>query len=386
MQLFGEFWFFAWLGVLSIPAIILGIKERPINIYGFAVTLLFILFAMRGNRSALIYLLFFCIFETLIVRIYIWARRRMGRNKWIYYIFLSLSIVPLLLNKFDTGMSEDVHIFGFLGISYMTFKVAQIIIETYDGIIKEISITEMLYLMLFFPTITSGPIDRSRRFHEDMVRFISKNEYLDMLGDGIYCLIRGLVYKMVFGTGLYAVIQWFGMGRDPMSVIIYFYAYGTYLFFDFAGYSLMAIGAGKIFGVNIPTNFNAPFKSRDIKEFWDRWHITLSHWLRDYLFSRITMKMIASGRTKNKLVIATTAFMINMCVMGVWHGIESYYIAYGLYHGILLSACEIVQKKSKFYRKHRKERWFILAETIITFHLVMLGFMIFSGRLNILLF
>lgn len=176
------------------------------------------------------------------------------------------------------------------------------------------------------------------------------------------------------------------MGRDPMSVIIYFYAYGTYLFFDFAGYSLMAIGAGKIFGVNIPTNFNAPFKSRDIKEFWDRWHITLSHWLRDYLFSRITMKMIASGRTKNKLVIATTAFMINMCVMGVWHGIESYYIAYGLYHGILLSACEIVQKKSKFYRKHRKERWFILAETIITFHLVMLGFMIFSGRLNILLF
>ena len=84
----------------------------------------------------------------------------------------------------------------------------------------------------------------------------------------------------------------------------------------------MAIGASYIFGVRTPENFNAPFVSKDIKEFWNRWHMTLSFWFRDFLFSRITMALVRTRKIKNKLVIASIAFMINMFVMGVWHGLE----------------------------------------------------------------
>jgi len=113
--------------------------------------------------------------------------------------------------------------------------------------------------------------------------------------------------------------------------------------------------------------------------------MTLSFWFRDFLFSRITMALVRTRKIKNKLVIATIAFMINMFVMGVWHGLELNYIVYGLYHGVLLSACEIFQKKSKFYKAHKKDKWLIGVSWFITLHLVMFGFFIFSGRLGILL-
>ena len=114
--------------------------------------------------------------------------------------------------------------------------------------------------------------------------------------------------------------------------------------------------------------------------------MTLSFWFRDFLFSRVTMSLVRSRKIKNKMAIASVAFMINMFVMGVWHGLESNYIVYGLYHGVLLSLCEIFQKKSKFYKAHKKDKWFIALSWFITFNLVMLGFFIFSGRLGILLF
>jgi len=178
---------------------------------------------------------------------------------------------------------------------------------------------------------------------------------------------------------------WFGMTSDLKAALIYMYTYGAYLFFDFAGYSLMAIGISYIFGIRMPDNFRFPFISKDIKEFWDRWHITLSHWFRDFVFSRITMNLIRHRVFKNKLTTASVAFIINMGLMGLWHGLTIYYIMYGLYHGILLSLTEIFQKKSKFYKKHKKDRMFILFEWFITFNLVMFGFFIFSGRFTELL-
>ena len=387
MQLFEDTSFFILLILTAIPAIVLGVHERPIRRYGFAVSILFVVLSMYKKPSGLLYLAAYCLLEWALIKGYVRIRTAGGRDTFVYRLFLALSLTPLVLYKVTVSplLQGAPHIFGFIGISYMTFKTAQMIIEIYDGIIREASSFELLYLLLFFPAVTSGPIDRSRRFCSDIERVIPKDEYLSMVGDGIYMLFKGLMYKSVFGAGCYALLQWFGMGRDTKSVLIYMYMYGFYLFFDFAGYSLMAIGASKIFGVNTPANFNAPFISKDIKEFWDRWHITLSHWFRDYLFSRITMAIISSRKTRNKLLIAGTAFMINMGVMGLWHGLEWHYIAYGLYHGILLTGCEIYQKKSKFYRKHKKNRIFIAVEILITFHLVMFGFLIFSGRLGALI-
>ena len=380
MELFSDLSFFLWLIALSIPAVILGILEKPLKYYGFCVTLVFLWLAMGASPAALMYLAGFCVFEFLLAKIYLALRRKFGRKAGIYRLCLVLSIAPLAANKILALTENPYHILSFLGISYMTFKAAQIIIEIYDGVIQEVRGFDFFYLMLFFPSVLSGPIDRSRRFGEDINRVIPRAEYLELVGEGLFRIFLGLLYKVVIAALFYTAMTRLGMRSNIGSALIYMYSYGFYLFFDFAGYSHMAIGTSYLFGVRMPENFRAPFVSKDIKEFWDRWHITLSHWFRDFIFSRVTMLMIKHKVFRNKLATASTAFMINMTVMGFWHGITPSYILYGVYHGVLLSLTEVFQKKSKFYKKHKKDRAFQLVSWFVTFQLVMFGFFIFSGR------
>lgn len=382
MQLLGDFYFFGCAAAVAVPAVILGIRERPIKYYGMLATLFFIWMSMGENIPALIYLTVYCVFEFTLTKTYIKLRGKYGRNEKLYYLYLFLSLLPLMVSKIS-GVFE-LHIFAFLGISYMTFKSVQIIIEIYDGIIKGITTFDFFYLLLFFPTVSSGPIDRSRRFGQDVDNIIPKEEYLDMVGKGIYKILLGMIYKFVFASIFYQSMTWLGLKLTMTASFIYMYSYGFYLFFDFAGYSLMAVGLSYIFGVNTPGNFNKPFVSKDIKEFWDRWHITLSHWFRDFVFSRIMMRMIKSGKIKSKLTRASMAFIINMTIMGAWHGLSFHYILYGVYHGVLLAITEVYQKKSKFHKKHKKEKWYLFISWFITFNMVMFGFFIFSGRFTLL--
>ena len=385
MQMFTDHSFFVWLAALSVPAFLLGVFEKQIKYYGMAVSAFLLWVVLGHDERALGWLILFCLVEYAIIRVYLQVRTKGGRKKLPYWFFLILSISPLIAYKMMTLTGNPHHILGFLGISYMTFKVAQIIIEIYDGIIKEISAFEYAYLMLFFPTVTSGPIDRSRRFCGDLHRKPSRAEYLELAGSGVYKILLGMVYKIVIASILYFFMNTFGMGRDPFSVLIYYYTYGFYLFFDFAGYSLMAMGAGYMFGIQVPENFRRPFVSRNINDFWNRWHITLSHWLRDYVFSRVTMDLMRTRLRRYRLAIAVIAFMINMLLMGCWHGLTLSYIAYGLYHGVLLSLYEILRTKSGTYKKFSKKKWFALIEWFITLHLVLFGFFIFSGRLVLLM-
>lgn len=381
MQLFQDNNFFILLAVFSIPALIMGYFEKPLRIYGFAVSLVFLWLVMGGNHRALVYLAVFLLWEIVEAKIYLKVRKKYGRNRKLYYLFLILSLLPLILNKYDHATGGVLHWFGFLGISYMTFKSAQVIIQIFDGQIKEVESFPYVYMMIFFPVITSGPIDRSMRFRDDMYRVIPRQEYMDMAGQGLFKIVLGVVYKVVIAAGFYQLEIRLGHGLDLKGALIYMYTYGFYLFFDFAGYSLMAVGASYLFGIKTPDNFNKPFISVDMKDFWDRWHITLSHWFRDFVFSRVTMNLIRSRKIKSHLTIAVIAFFINMGLMGIWHGTEPYYIAYGLYHGMLLSVTEVYQKKSKFHKKHKKEKWYRFVSGVITFNLVMFGFFIFSGRI-----
>ena len=329
MQLYGENIFFISLAVILVPAFILGYCEKPLKHYGMAATVFFVVMTMKDKPQALLYMLCFVWYEYILAQIFLRITTGEHGSRFAYPAFLGLSILPLTLHKILIAMNGNAGILAIIGISYMTFKAAQIIIEISDGIIKELKPDEYIYLMIFFPTLLSGPIDRSRRFEEDIRRTIPREEYLEMAGNGLLKILLGMVYKL---------------------------------------------------GVKVPDNFNKPFLSKDIQEFWNRWHITLSHWLRDYVFSRITMDLIRSGKVKDKLTIASIALMINMLIMGCWHGLTGYYILYGLYHGVLLVLFEIIRKKSAFYKKHKKDKWFIAASWFVTLHLVLVGFFIFSGR------
>lgn len=378
MTFFGDFTFFGYLLLAIVPAIILGLLEKPLKYYTLFVSIAFILAIFIPKPTQLLYLGLYYILESILVKLYLYLRTRYGRIQWTYRVFLLLTLAPLLISKFSGLISYTV--FGFLGISYLTFRIVQIIIETYDGVITKIPFMEFTSYLLFFPSISSGPIDRSRRFGNDYNKVYERAAYLDLLGDGLMKILLGMVYKFVVAAVFNQWMNAIDYSSTWYNAIGYTYSYGLHMFFDFAGYSLMAVGTSYIFGVMTPDNFRFPFISKDIKDFWDRWHITLSHWFRDFIFSRFMMTAIKKKWFKTRLNGAAVGFIVNMLVMGLWHGLTLSYILYGLYHGILLALTEIFQKKVKFYKRNKGKLWFQVSSWFITLQFVMFGFFIFSGR------
>ncbi len=376
--------FFLVLAAVAIPAVVLGVRGKHIAPYGFAVSLLFLVLLFYKDVGSGVHLLIYIALETVIAFMALRYRRRHGKRQSLFYLAVILSIAPLVTYKVGAVFSAS--LLGFLGISYITFKSVQVIMEIHDGLIERMSPYEYWGFLLFFASFTSGPIDRSRRFDEEMHRTYERSEYLDLLSKGLFWLLLGAVYKMVLSGFFYqnyvpVAFDVTAVGPSILDAIKNAYAYGFYMFFDFAGYTLMAMGAAAIFGVHLPANFKYPFKSLDIKDFWNRWHITLSSWLRDFVFMRIVRTSVRHKWFASRITTACLGYMANMTLMGFWHGITPDYIIYGLYHGVLLSATEVYQKKSKFYRRHKDSVMYQLASWFITINLVMLGFAIFSGEL-----
>lgn len=386
ISFFESFNYWIIFPIVAIPAIILGLTGKRISTYALAVSVVFIAFSFKTHELKEFCLFIICqwtLISIFFVADRIFRRWDMGLSaphRIVFHFSIALSILPLLLSRlYGVGVTQTN--IGFLGISYITFRVIQMIIEIYDGFIEDISFIEFISFMTFFPTLSSGPIDRSRRFHEDFVKRYERSEYAALCSSGIFMLIQGMIYKQIIGEYLYTNwTSYYSEDNTLVGLIIYMYAYGLYLFFDFAGYSLMAIGTSKIFGINTPINFNKPFIAKDIKDFWNRWHITLSHWFRDFIFNRFIVSALKSKRFSNKLNAGMSGYLMNMTIMGLWHGFSISYVLYGVYHGALLAVTDFYQKKSKFHKKNKSKRGYIALSTFITFNLVMFGFFIFSGR------
>ena len=365
--------FFLLLFVVLLIGFVLNYFGKRKDYYILSLSILFAGAIYGKSKSMVVYLLAFIIYQYVLV--FIAQRMDSKRLKPL----VMLSILPLVVNK--VFAITQLHLLAFIGISYMSFKTIQIMLEISDGLIKEkISVKDYLQFLLFFPTVSSGPLDRSRRFLKEINEVMPRKDYLELAGDGIYRIVLGLLYKVVLSTYVYQILLALSNTGTVVYSIKYMYLYTLYLFFDFAGYSLMAVGSSNVLGIQTPMNFNKPFLSIDIKDFWTRWHITLSTWLRDFVFSRVLMQVIRKKWFKNRLHNAAYAYMVNMLVMGFWHGISVSYIAYGFYHGILMSGFEIYQKKSTFYKKHKNKTWYKLISWFVTMNLVMVGFFIFSGE------
>ena len=365
--------FFLLLFVVLLIGFVVNFFEKRKDYYILVLSLLFAGAIYGKSRAMIVYLISFVIYQYFLV--FIAQRIETKRLKPLVF----LSIFPLVINKIFALTS--LHLLAFIGISYMSFKTIQIMLEISDGLIKEkISIKDYLQFLLFFPTVSAGPIDRSRRFLKEINEVMPRKEYLELAGDGVYRIVLGLLYKVVLSTYVYQMLLALSNTGTVVYSIKYMYLYTLYLFFDFAGYSLMAVGSSNILGIQTPMNFNKPFLSVDIKDFWTRWHITLSTWLRDFVFSRVLMQVIRKKWFKNRLHNATYAYMVNMLVMGFWHGLSVSYIVYGFYHGVLMAGFEVYQKKSNFYKKNKNKNWYKLLSWFVTMNLVMIGFFIFSGE------
>ena len=364
---------------------------KRMNVYQWIVSLGFLVLTFSGpSLNQGIALVGYVIFETILVGSYFYYRQKKN-NSFVFYGAVLLAIVPLIFDKVVPAVDHHPSIFSFLGISYLTFRSVQMIMEMRDGAIKEYHPFRFVQFLVFFPTISSGPIDRYRRFEKDYLNPPSKEKYLDLMSTGIYHLFIGCFYKFIlayiFGSMMLPFIaqgatEYAGAGR-VWCVIGYMYVYTLDLFFDFAGYSRFAIGISYLMGYEVPINFNKPFLSWNIKEFWNRWHMSLSFWFRDFVYMRLMFTLLKKKVFKSRIVASNVGYFALFFLMGCWHGLTWYYIAYGLY--MALAIC-INDAWLRFKKKHKKQiphnRFTHAFAVVLTFHVVAFGLLIFSGFLN----
>ena len=380
MTLFADPSFFVLLAVAVAGAAAIGLSGHTLRHYGLAVSVGFLACVFFKTPAQLAALLAF----VAVARAAVLFLARDPKDKRRYLIAVASTLAPLVVYKVSAVFDQS--IWGFVGISYVTFKATQVVIEVHDGLIArdELGLEDWLYFLLFFPQFSSGPIDRSRRFAADAHATPSRDEYAGMLARGILLLLAGAVYKVVVATWIHRFYAPSATG-DALQQLQTALLYGLYLFCDFQGYSLMAMGASYCLGIRCPRNFRAPFAAVDIIDFWNRWHITLSTWFRDFVFMRFTRWVMHRKLLHDRLQVAMCAFMVDMLVMGFWHGIAWCYIGYGIYHGVLLAVTQAMQKRWGFYKKYRRDRWFRACSWAVTQALVFLGFAIFSGQVGMLL-
>ena len=368
--------FFYILALLLLPAVVLGLLGKPLKTYGLVFTLLMLAIVFAENGQLLTLGAFF-LWEAALCFSF-WRHR--SRPRWLFRLAVALAILPLAAVKLGEA-APGLHLFGLLGISYMTFRSVQVLLEISDGGLDKLRLLEFSYFLLFFPSVSSGPIDRYRRFGSDLNRVISPAEYMDLARRGVWKLMWG-AFSAVVISGL--IQTWWLAPLPPEGFVAttsYMYGYTFFLFFNFAGYSSMAIGAAYILGIRLPENFNLPFLSVDMKDFWARWHISLSTWLRDYIYTPFVRDALKTRRFQNPRTASYLGYLLTMMTMGIWHGLAPQYLLYGVYHGALMCANEALDLHWKAFRKLKRKGWGQVCCVLVTFHLFSFWLLIFSGRL-----
>ncbi|HEX9028766.1 MAG TPA: MBOAT family O-acyltransferase, partial [Anaerolineales bacterium] len=240
----------------------------------------------------------YALYEYLLAAAFLALRRRSAARP-IYYLALLLGLSPLALSRLLPLVSPNSALW-FLGLSYLTFRSLDVLICIQDELITSLPPVQFLAFLLFFPTLSSGPIDRYRRFAGDWNRERTRPQFLQDLDQAVHHIFTGFLYKFI----LAALIQTYllnplAAGNQIGRILGYMYAYSFYLFFDFAGYSAFAVGFSYLFGIHTPENFNRPFLSPNIREFWNRWHMSLSFWFRDHVYSRFVFAALKGRWFKN---------------------------------------------------------------------------------------
>ena len=368
------FFYLLFLGLL--PAVVLGLLGKKLHYYGIfrCAAMLVIVFWQNGQLAALA--LFF-LWEMALCCLF-W--RLPKRTRPLLWAAVILALGPLGLIKLGEVL-QPFSLFRLMGASYMSFRAVQVLLDIYDGRQQKLRPVALGYFLLFFPAVSSGPIDRYRRFLSDLDRPPDREHYRTLLAQGIWKLAGGCVSAVVIS----GFIQQYWLAALPESgfgaTLSYMYGYTFYLFFNFAGYSSMAIGTGYLLGIQMPENFNQPFLSVDMKDFWSRWHISLSTWLRDYLYSRFVMKSLKQKRFSNPRTASYLGYVLNMMAMGAWHGLQPQYLLYGVYHSALMCLNEVLDLHCKPFRSFKTHGAGQVVCVLVTFHLFSFGLLIFSGRL-----
>ncbi|MEW5947600.1 MAG: MBOAT family O-acyltransferase [bacterium] len=264
-----------------------------------------------------------------------------------------------------------------LGISFYTFQLMSYAADVYRGrIAAKKNFPDFVVYVSFFAHLIAGPIVRCGEFFSQKLYERSKPENVVR---GARLILLGMFQKILIADRLsvYADRVFADPGNfDSWQVAAAVYAYTFQIYFDFSGYSLIAIGSALLFGIVFPTNFSGPYLAANVADFWRRWHMTLSRWLRDYLY-------IGLGGSRGSRLATYRNLFITMFLCGLWHGAAWNFVLWGVYHGVLLFLYnlhrEFLLPRIGFFTK-RKSLIVHWAGVFITFHLVAAGWIMFRAR------
>ncbi len=262
------------------------------------------------------------------------------------------------------------------GLSFYTFQGLSYVIDHFRNPDRPArSFADVLAYISFFPTLMAGPIMREQDFFPQL-----EGQANDQRGfnEGMTLILSGLFKKVALATYLseHMVDPFF---RDPESyasgaALIGIYAYSIQIFLDFSGYSDLAIGIGRLMGFRLPQNFDSPYRSLNLQEFWHRWHISLSRWLRDYLYIPL-----GGNRRGNRYVNLT----VTMVIGGVWHGNSINFLIWGFFHGIglvVVHAFGQLKKRLCISTKSHYSKLLSVLSWLLTFHFVTLLWVFFRAK------
>jgi len=230
---------------------------------------------------------------------------------------------PPLLPRFETIMLP-------IGISFYTFQSMSYTIDIYRGRLRPArNFWHFLLFVTFFPQLVAGPIVRAKEFLYQIGR--KRRLSMRVMGEGFFLIIRGFFLKMVIAdnVAVYVDRNW-DVNSSSGALMIATFLFSTQIFCDFAGYSSIARGLGYVLGFRIPKNFDSPYIATSFSNFWQRWHITLSQWLRDYLYIPLGGNRVSRARTYVNL-------MLVMLLGGLWHGAATTFVLWGALHGTALA-------------------------------------------------
>jgi len=333
-------------------------------------------------------------FIALIIYLYfsILALRKWYKSDNLFFPMIILAL-PMIFMKILNVITTDTEsgfiytsktIFQIAGISYIVFKVIGLYVDERRKPLK-ISFLDFFNFTAFVPTLLIGPIDRFQRFKADLNNGY-KNISQELFLEGLNKFVKGLLYKFIIAEVIRRLILAHLVDDGSIAYhLAYMYTYLFYLFFDFAGYSLLAIGFGNFLGINVPINFDKPFLAVNPKEFWKKWHKTLGDWLNDYFFKPL-FKYFTSKRILSSIQRQGIALFLTFTLMGFWNGFELHYVLsgmlFGLYsvvHNYYVYRCKKAKKDVFFGNLNPK--LVRLISIFIMFNFVAFAIYVFSGQI-----
>lgn len=302
-----------------------------------------------------------------------------------YFNFL-LEIIATVTREFgyqfgNTSMQsvtyQPMDIFLPVGISFFTFQTISYVIDVYRGKITPLTRwVDYVFYVSFFPQLVAGPIVRARDFIPQIYKnpTVTRSEF----GEGLFLVLCGLFKKTVISD--YISLNFVDRIFDApllytgVENLLGVYGYALQIYCDFSGYSDMAIGIALLLGFRFNINFDSPYQSATITEFWRRWHISLSSWLKDYLY-------ISLGGNRKGKIRTYINLMITMLLGGLWHGASMSFIIWGAIHGVALAIHKFIMGRFSSFKQLGSEMkpWRRVLGILITFHLVCFGWIFFRA-------